>query len=81
MDLSSAAGGNDVLADVENEVEAILVGGPTHFPQQLRRRKVIRGLDKIKVHYNGGYEHFERVEPDTGETVVYRWVTRTRVAE
>ncbi|MFI7081492.1 DUF5988 family protein [Micromonospora sp. NPDC049903] len=81
MDHSSAAYGNDVVTDPENEIEVVLEGGPTNFPLQLRRRRILPGLDKIKIHYNGGYEHFERTDPGTEKTIVYRWVTRTRIAE
>jgi len=64
-------------------IEAILEGGPQDLPQEQRRRRTPLGADKIKVLHCGGYEHYERVGPSATEpaAVVYRWTTRTRVAE
>ncbi|MEH1125577.1 DUF5988 family protein [Micromonospora sp. CPCC 206061] len=61
---------------------ARLEGGPNDFPDELRAH---RGSDtdeyKIKVEHRGGYEHFERTDERDAEAVVYRWTTRTRIAE
>ncbi|BCJ69215.1 hypothetical protein GCM10009779_40330 [Polymorphospora rubra] len=42
-----------------------------------------RVAEKIKVQYNGGYEHFGRDSPvDVVDVpVVFRWTGRTRIAE
>jgi hypothetical protein len=60
-------------------VEVILVGGPADLPENLRTQRVRRTDDKLKVPYQGGYEHFERSAGDDPSTL--RWTTRTRVAE
>ncbi|MEU8082785.1 DUF5988 family protein [Micromonospora sp. NPDC049101] len=67
-------------------IDAVLEGGPTSFPAHLRSHRVPRTEQKVKIAHYGGYEHFER-GPDTGDPlvrggpVVFRWTTRTRVAE
>jgi hypothetical protein len=36
----------------------------------------------VKVEHYGGHEHFERDDRTAGQNpVVYRWTTRTRIAE
>jgi hypothetical protein len=62
-----------------------LEGGPSDLPEELRARLTSDEEYKVKVCHRGGYEHFERTDerhalPD-GEAVVYRWTTRTRIAE
>lgn len=67
-------------------IDAVLEGGPTTFPAHLRSHRVSPTEQKVKIAHYGGYEHFER-GPDTGDPpprsgpVVFRWTTRTRVAE
>jgi len=65
-----------------------LEGGPSDFPTSQRTRRVLgrtAGDEKIKVEYYGGHEHFERVDALSGEddsqVIVYRWTTRTEIAE
>ena len=64
-------------------VEAVLEGGPVNLPAELRRHRVSPVADKIKVHYYGGYEHFERDSSriTEGRPAVFRWTGRTRIAE
>lgn len=70
-----------VLAgDAEEYVDAVLEGGPAAFPANERRRLARRHEVRIKVPFYGGHEHFERVDGQQ-RPVVYRWITRTRVAE
>ncbi|GIJ26732.1 hypothetical protein Vqi01_18940 [Micromonospora qiuiae] len=62
-----------------------LVGGPSDLPDDDRFRLTSVDAYKVKVEHRGGYEHFERTDeryphPDS-EVIVYRWVTRTRIAE
>ncbi|BCB74371.1 hypothetical protein GCM10022251_60190 [Phytohabitans flavus] len=62
-----------------------LEGGPSDFPDELRTCLATNEVYKIKVEHRGGYEHFERTDelsglPDSG-AVVYRWTSRTRIAE
>jgi hypothetical protein len=67
-------------------LDAVLEGGPADIPAAERYRRVSGEELKVKIPHHGGYEHFER----TGEQLngtdghprsIYRWVTRTRVAE
>jgi hypothetical protein len=40
------------------------------------------GGERVKIPYLGGYEHYERVEAAGGaDSLVYRWIYRTAVAE
>lgn len=72
----------DFISD--DRIDAVLEGGPADIPSASRRHRVRPDHDRIKVPHRGGYEHFERAV-DTGSgsaaPVVYRWVTRTRIAE
>jgi len=66
--------------------DALLEGGPVNLPAELREQPVDGSDYKIKIPYNGGYEHFERTDENTGgfdgsPRRIYRWVGRTRVAE
>jgi hypothetical protein len=58
------------------EVDVVLEGGPSDLPDGERRRRIPAGDLKVKVRHRGGHEHFERT--DDG---VYRWTTRTKIAE
>jgi hypothetical protein len=66
-------------------VTAVLEGGPLDFPEAAR--KCLARLDDatIKIQHMGGHEHFQRVgagaPADHAGPVVYRWTTRTRIAE
>jgi hypothetical protein len=62
---------------------ALLVGGPTTIPDELRKRPVVLPCEKIKIEHRGGYEHFVPAadDPDPGAEIVFEWVTRTRIAE
>jgi hypothetical protein len=68
-----------VMTQEQELVTAALRGGPAAFPDELRYPRVAPGQDKVKICYNGGYEHFERDLRETGW--VYRWTGRTRIAE
>jgi hypothetical protein len=41
--------------------------------------------EKIKIPHYGGYEHFERIggldEMSMAQQVIFRWTTRTEIAE
>lgn len=61
-------------------VEAVLVGGPSGAPAVMTISRP-QDVDKIKISYLDGYEHFER-EADTDVAMpVYRWTMRTKIAE
>jgi hypothetical protein len=66
-------------------VLAILVGGPATIPSESRMQTVGPNDEKVKLPYYGGYEHFQRTgefgEGDVDCPVVFRWVTRTKLAE
>ena len=71
--------------DGMNAIDAILEGGPEGLALPHRRCRVPEAEDKIKVPYLGGYEHFERTGEYTSHEGaprrVYRWTTRTKIAE
>ncbi|HLL65094.1 MAG TPA: DUF5988 family protein [Micromonosporaceae bacterium] len=73
----------DTLPETAELVDAVLDGGPTHFPVELRVHRVPPTREKIKICLYGGYEHFERVGAagDDATPVVFRWTGRTRIAE
>jgi len=60
-------------------IDAFLEGGPRDLPEADRRQRVTASQVKVKIPYLDGYEHFERA--DDSAAIVYRWVTRTRIAE
>lgn len=65
-------------------IEAVLVGGPNDLPATIRTQRLPRDGQKVKIHHRGGYEHFERdttSSTPSPDPVVFRWTTRTRVAE
>lgn len=66
-------------------VRAILEGGPESIPEASRIQEVSALAEKIKLPHYGGYEHFERagwLEEDTScRHLIYRWTTRTELAE
>jgi hypothetical protein len=61
-------------------VDVRLEGGPTHLPAAMRHQQVSAADHKIKLQYNGGYEHFERTSSD-GIPLVFLWSGSTRIAE
>ncbi|MFG2052912.1 DUF5988 family protein [Micromonospora sp. NPDC048930] len=67
----------------ESMIEAVLVGGPSDLPATVRTQRLPRDGQKVKIHHRGGYEHFERegAAAPSPDPVVFRWTTRTRVAE
>jgi hypothetical protein len=68
----------------QNElIDAVLHGGPSHMPAELRSQRMAGDTEKIKIEHYGGYEHFQRVEDSpAGQTAVkFRWSGRTRIAE
>jgi len=73
-----------VVAEARS-VLAILEGGPTTIPSASRIQSVGAYDEKVKLPYYGGYEHFERTggysEDDLSAPVVFRWTTRTAIAE
>jgi hypothetical protein len=66
-------------------VDVVLEGGPGDLPDSERHRRATTQEEKVKVAHRGGYEHFERtseVSSVFGEPrLVFRWTTRTRMAE
>ncbi|HTJ38483.1 MAG TPA: DUF5988 family protein [Dactylosporangium sp.] len=73
---------DDIETQAQEALTAVLEGGPSSLPEALRRQPAPSGDDRIKVPHLGGYEHFERAGSVDGDAqVVYRWTTRTRVAE
>ncbi|HEY8533065.1 MAG TPA: DUF5988 family protein [Micromonospora sp.] len=62
--------------------DIVLEGGPPDLPPALRTARVPVAQDKVKIEFRGGYEHFERTSALTPHRqVIFRWVTRTRIAE
>jgi hypothetical protein len=69
------------LLDQQKTIYAVLEGGPADIPSSLRTLYRPPGEErKIKIMHRGGYEHFVRDE-DSPEPVVFRWITRTEIAE
>ena len=68
-----------------NLMWAVLEGGPEGIPEASRLQVVSPVNDKIKIVHYGGYEHFERTgmldESGSFPQIVYRWTTRTEMAE
>jgi hypothetical protein len=69
--------------DTQETITAVLQGGPSDLPESARTRQADGSGDTIKIMHRGGYEHFEPVAdaPAGAGTVIYRWTTRTRIAE
>jgi hypothetical protein len=69
---------------VTTSLSARLVGGPQDLPENQRVQPIPDQAEKIKIEHLGGYEHFERSvdhDPAGEQHVVFRWTTRTRIAE
>ncbi len=64
-----------------SSVDAILVGGPTDIPDQLRLCRVEPSDDKVKVRHGRGHEHFERTADTDADRLIFQWTTRTFIAE
>jgi hypothetical protein len=66
-------------------VRAILHGGPESIPNETRIQLVSPLDEKIKLPHYGGYEHFERITAldasGISEEIIFRWTTRTEMAE
>lgn len=65
-------------------VEAALVGGPADLPESTRRCRADAGARTIKLAHRGGYEHFELVDTaglNAAGPAIFRWTTRTKIAE
>ncbi|MEU4565114.1 DUF5988 family protein [Micromonospora sp. NPDC023956] len=80
---SSAQVRTDIGREAVGIVDAVLEGGPTTLPAELRSHRVPLLEHKIKVSHHGGYEHFERDAAGVadGAPLVFRWSGRTRIAE
>ena len=65
--------------------KVLLVGGPEQLADTLRIHQLTQMLDKVKVAYGSGYEHFTdsgEVSQVDGEVLpVFRWSGRTMIAE
>ncbi|MGY1503351.1 DUF5988 family protein [Streptomyces sp. QTS52] len=65
--------------------KALLCDGPAHLPQEERIQFATSLTEKIKHRFGAGYEHFVHDGEFTvieGEQVaVFRWTTRTAIAE
>lgn len=73
-------------ADESHGTNVVLVGGPREFPDAARYRQIGSADQKVKVAYRSGYEHFERTSEhfsleDDCQGLIFRWTTRTRIAE
>ncbi|WP_232533699.1 DUF5988 family protein [Plantactinospora sp. KBS50] len=66
-----------------DNVQIQLQGGPPDLAPDQRTLQLPGNPEKIKIEHLGGYEHFERTgeHATDGRTVVFRWTTRTRIAE
>jgi hypothetical protein len=66
----------------DEDVDVVLVGGPSDLPAAARTQRVGPEDVKVKLIHRGGYEHFERERDASGSApVVFRWTSRTRIAE
>lgn len=61
-------------------IEAQLVGGPSDAPATATISRH-NEIDRIKIGYLGGYEHFDREAGTDATAPVYRWTMRTKIAE
>ena len=68
-----------------DQIEVLLVGGPTGLADADRIRVVGTLVEKIKLLLGNGYEHFtysgESRELNGSRVPVFRWCHRTKVAE
>ncbi|WP_055712772.1 DUF5988 family protein [Streptomyces torulosus] len=65
--------------------KVFLADGPTYFPDEERVQFATSLTEKIKHRLGAGYEHFvhkgEFTTVDGEEVAVFRWITRTAIAE
>ncbi|WFE39930.1 DUF5988 family protein [Micromonospora sp. WMMD998] len=68
---------------MSDNVQILLTGGPRDLASDRRTLQLDASPEKIKIEHLGGYEHFEPTGEHTtdGHAVVFRWTTRTRIAE
>ncbi|GAB3844798.1 DUF5988 family protein [Dactylosporangium cerinum] len=65
-----------------DNVLILLTGGPQDLTPDQRTLQLTGDPEKVKLEYCGGHEHFERTsERTTDGLAVFRWTTRTRIAE
>jgi len=62
-------------------ISVSLHGGPDSIPRMVRVEKTKLQDGKLKIEHLGGYEHFERADPDAGQPETFRWTLRTKIAE
>jgi hypothetical protein len=77
---------NCAIDDEPDGLNIVLVGGPGDFPDAARFRYANPADEKVKIPHRSGYEHFERTTEhyhldDECQGLVFRWTTRTRIAE
>jgi hypothetical protein len=71
----------------ERMVDALLVGGPTDFPDSQRSVRIAadQARHTIKIEYYDGYQHFEPSEATSEghgrQPRIYRWIQSTKIAE
>lgn len=67
------------------KIRVLLCGGPPYFPQEEREQFAISLNEKIKHRFGAGYEHFvhegEFATIDGEQVALFRWETRTAIAE
>lgn len=65
--------------------QIFLSGGPTFFPEEERLQVASSLTEKVKHRFGAGFEHFvhegEFITIDREEVAVFRWTTRTAIAE
>lgn len=74
----------DLSHDSHGTIRVVLKGGPAELPSEMLLEHGVLADRKIKVPHYGGYEHFELVDDgwsEPGGMPVFRWTTRTKVAE
>ena len=73
---------SDEKVSVISSILAVLEGGPKTLSDIARTQIVSALTEKIKIPHYGGYEHFERTD-EVGDNshIIFRWSTRTEVAE
>lgn len=67
------------------EIQVLLLGGPSYFPEE-QRRQITRSLTEVIKHrFHAGYEHFRHqgsfAQVDGEEVALFEWVARTAIAE
>ncbi|TCK22286.1 DUF5988 family protein [Pseudonocardia endophytica] len=67
---------------IDSGTDVVLEGGPAGATlADALVAALPTGPDRLKIPHRGGYEHFERHDDAAQGPVVYRWVTRTTIAE